>query len=323
MQRRHAEDAFSGQLEGGDLQYHRQGFHHEHSAHDEQHDLLAHDDGDGAERGAQRQRADVAHEHLRRVGVEPQEREARPRNRAADHRELAGAGYIGKAQVLGKHRVPGDVGEDAERAADHHRGHDGEPVEPVGQVHRVAGADDHEIRHDDETERAERVRHLLEERHDELGLRRQVGIESEEYGRGEADHRLPEKLGLRRQPLGIARHHLAIIVHPADRAEAERHPQHDPDQPVLQVGPQQHGDDDSRQDQRPAHGGRAGLAEVRLRAVVAHRLADFVRGELPDQQRPDDEGDDERGEAGQHRAQRDVVDYVESADILGEPLGEF
>ena len=95
--------------------------------------------------------------------------------RAADHRELARARDVGKAEVLREHRVARDVGEDAERAADHHRRHDGEPVEAVGQVDRVAGADDHEIGHDDEAERAERIGDLLEERHDELGLRRQVG----------------------------------------------------------------------------------------------------------------------------------------------------
>ena len=38
----------------------------EHAAHDEQHDLLAHDDRDGAERRAERERADVAHEYLGR-----------------------------------------------------------------------------------------------------------------------------------------------------------------------------------------------------------------------------------------------------------------
>ena len=44
-----------------------------------------------AERGAERQRADVAHEHLRRVGVEPQEAQARAGERAAEDQQLAGA----------------------------------------------------------------------------------------------------------------------------------------------------------------------------------------------------------------------------------------
>src|SRR5208283_2875235 len=50
----------------------------------------------------------------------------------------------------------------------------------------------------------------------------------------------------------------------------------------------------------PAHGGRAGLDQVRLRAVVADRLSDLVLGQLADHSRTDDEGDDQRG----HRRQQ-------------------
>ena len=65
-----------------------------------EHDLLARDDGDGAERAAERQRADVAHEDLRRVGVEPQEGQARAGHRGAEDQQLAGAGDVREQQVL-------------------------------------------------------------------------------------------------------------------------------------------------------------------------------------------------------------------------------
>ena len=91
VDRRHPEDALAGELERRHLDHHRQRLDDEHAAHDEQHDLLAHDHGDRAERGAERERADVAHEHLGRIGVEPEEAQARAGDRAADHRELAGA----------------------------------------------------------------------------------------------------------------------------------------------------------------------------------------------------------------------------------------
>ena len=42
-----------------------------------------------AERAAERERADVAHEHLRRVGVEPEEADAGADHRAAEDRQLA------------------------------------------------------------------------------------------------------------------------------------------------------------------------------------------------------------------------------------------
>src|SRR5215831_4988105 len=46
MDRRHAEHALAGHLEAGHLDHHRGGFHHEYTAHHQQHDFLAHDHGD-------------------------------------------------------------------------------------------------------------------------------------------------------------------------------------------------------------------------------------------------------------------------------------
>ena len=220
--------------------------------------------------------------------------------------------------------MSGDVGEDAERAAHHDGRHDGEAVQPVGQVHRVRGADDDEVGEHDKADRAERIGDELEERHDQ-GIQRRDALRepAEIAGRRQPEHRLPDELRLRRQSLGVAVHDLAVVVDPADGAEAERHQQHYPDEAVAQVAPQQRGDGDRQQDQRPAHSGRARLGQVRLGAVVAHRLADFVGGELADHVGPEDQRDRERREASQHRAQREVVEDVEQAHVPGEPLGEF
>ena len=46
VQGRHAEDTSPGELVGAHLEDHRDGFHDEDAAHDEEHDLLAHDRGD-------------------------------------------------------------------------------------------------------------------------------------------------------------------------------------------------------------------------------------------------------------------------------------
>ena len=221
VDRRHSEHALAGELERRDLHHHRQRLDDEYAAHDQQHDLLAHDHGDRAERRAEAERTHVAHEHFGRIRVEPEEAQARAGDRAADHRKLAGARDVGKLQVLREDGVSGDVGEDAERRPDHHRRHDRESVEPVGQVHRVARADDHAPAERDEAEHAERIADRLEERHDEVGLRRQRRREAaadpareeleelhvvrrrdrerEVHGGDEADHRLPEELGLRRK----------------------------------------------------------------------------------------------------------------------------
>jgi hypothetical protein len=94
--------------------------------------------------------------------------------RAAEDGQLAGARDVGHAEVLREHRVAGDVGKDRQRGADHHGRHDRQAVEAVGQVHRVAGADDDEVGQHDEAERAQRIGHRLEERHDQFELGRQV-----------------------------------------------------------------------------------------------------------------------------------------------------
>ena len=79
MQRRHAENALAGQLERRHLQDHRNGFHHEHAAHDQEHQLLACDHRHHTQGRAQCEGSDVAHEHLGGISVEPQETRDRRR----------------------------------------------------------------------------------------------------------------------------------------------------------------------------------------------------------------------------------------------------
>ena len=93
---------------------------------------------------AERQRADIAHEHLRRVGVVPEKAQTGGDHRGAKHRQLADAGDIGNLQVLGELEMAGDVGDDRVGGrGDHHRP-DGQAIESVGQIDRVGRADDHQ-----------------------------------------------------------------------------------------------------------------------------------------------------------------------------------
>ena len=64
---------------------------------------------------AQGQRTDVAHEDLRRIGVEPEEAEAGTDQRAAEDDEFSGTGDVGDQQILGEIHVTGEVTEDADR----------------------------------------------------------------------------------------------------------------------------------------------------------------------------------------------------------------
>src|SRR5690606_12330215 len=186
---RHAEHPLAGQLEGGDLDYHREGFHDEHLADDEQHDFLADNHRDGAQRRTQGQRTDVAHEHLRRVGVEPQETQAGTNQRAAKHDQLASARNIRNQQVFGEAHVTRQVAEDAQCAAHQHGGHNRQTVETVGEVHRIARTDNDEVSQHDETGSAQRQGGVLEHGHDQRGFNRILRSHEQENRRAQTEHR--------------------------------------------------------------------------------------------------------------------------------------
>jgi hypothetical protein len=76
MQWRHAEHALAGQFERTHLDNDGQGFHDEYAAHDGEHNFLAHNHRHGAKCSTKRQRTDITHKDLRRVGVEPEKTKA-------------------------------------------------------------------------------------------------------------------------------------------------------------------------------------------------------------------------------------------------------
>src|SRR5262245_17610553 len=68
VQWRHLEDPLLAQLVGAHLNDHRQRLHHKNAADERQQQLLLDNDGHRADGATERQRADVAHKNLRRVG---------------------------------------------------------------------------------------------------------------------------------------------------------------------------------------------------------------------------------------------------------------
>src|SRR5476651_1246642 len=108
MQRRHAEDALAGELVGKDLHNHRHGLEHEQPAHDRQHDLVLGDDGDAAQRAADRERPGVTHEDHGGWRVEPQEAETRPDQCREQHREFARARDVMDVEVVGVDEISDD-----------------------------------------------------------------------------------------------------------------------------------------------------------------------------------------------------------------------
>jgi hypothetical protein len=153
VDRGHQEDAFLGFLVVGDLDDVADRLGHEHAPDDGQCQLGLGRQPDEADGAAQRQRADVAHEHLSRVGVEPQEAYAGAAHRPAEHGQLARPGHVRHPQVLGDvevaQRRPGRVRQEheRERTDDHRSG--GQTVQAVGQVDGVRFRHQHEHRKGD------------------------------------------------------------------------------------------------------------------------------------------------------------------------------
>ena len=245
-------------------------------------DFVLGQDRERAESASERERADVAHEDARRIGVEPEEADARAGHRRAEDGELAGALDVRDEQVVGDveplDHQSGEVREqeEGERADD--GGPDGEPVEPVGQVDRVAGADD-----DDEGERevqppgqdrAEGAH--LDEGNGQARIEQQVRmqqpappVDEEHRDHAQEDQRLPEELLAAGQALRVALGELQPVVGEPDQAVAEREHQRRPHQPVRQIGEEKGADQQRPEDQPAAHGRRAALLLVRRGRVLA------------------------------------------------------
>ena len=165
-------------------------------------------------------------------------------DRAEDHGELAGAGHEMDLQIFGEDRVAGQIGDDAEGGGGDHDRHDGQPVEAVGQVHRVAGADDDDAGEGDE-EPAEIEQEVLDEGKGQRRGERRLAGAHDHPGGDAGDHELDRQPRLAGEAEMRLLGDLQVVVVEADRAEAERDQQHDPDIDAGEVGPQQRRADDA------------------------------------------------------------------------------
>src|SRR5438093_1969642 len=238
MERRHPEDTLAGELEAGDLDDDRGGLDDVEPADQRQEQLGLGQHGQRPDGGAERQRADVAHEDFGRMTVEPEKADRGPDQRAAEDRQLAGAPHVQDLEIVGGAEVAGQVRDHAERA----RGHDDrshrEPVETVGQVHRIRRADDDDHR-DGNPPPPEVHEPALQEGNGEDGGPVPRMLPEHHLQDAERQQHLQPELRARRQAL--ARAQLRQVVQQADQAEAERGEHRDPDVPVPEIPPEQRG----------------------------------------------------------------------------------
>ncbi len=212
--------------------------------------------------------------------------------------------------------MPGQVSEDTKRSGDHHRWHDCQTIQAVGQVDGVAAANDHEIAEQNEQHRAKGEGYLLYKGHIQRRLLGQGGTEEQHYSRRSADNRLPKILPAGRQAPRVTFHDFAIVINPTDCAEQERHQQGDPDVAVTKIRPEQRTDANGHQDQCATHSRGASFAEMGLRTVISHRLTNLVLAQLADHHGADDQRNQQRGECAQNSTQGQVLKHRQCGEIL-------
>ena len=97
------------------------------------------------------------------------------------------------------------------------------------------------------------------------------------------------------------------------RTRAWRH--HQPHKRVGQVAPQQRRHQDGDADQHAAHGRRAALFLVALRAFFADVLADLKLPQPLDDERPDQQPDQQRRQARKHAAKRQIAEDAKERKV--------
>ena len=305
VNRRHAENALTAQLEGTDLQNHRERFHHKYAPHNHQQEFLAQQHGDNTQRAAECQRTHIAHKDLCRIGVKPQEAQTRANNRGTDDHQFTGVTQIRDMQVVGEVHVTGRPGHQREAGGNEYGWHNRQPIEAVSQVDRITGPNDNKIGQQD-VEQAQLRHHVFKERHHQLSRRRIFTCHIQRKGNAQRNHRHPEVLPASNQTFGIFTHHFAIVIDKADDAVADENRQYAPDVGVGWVSPQQNGDNNGGQDHDPAHGWRTALTKVRFRAIVTYNLAKGEFLQTGDHARAHPQRDEQRGQQADNGAKRQV-----------------
>src|SRR5215204_1839604 len=248
---RHLEDPAlaAGQPEDRVLDDHRERFDDEEPSYDRQEQLRLGQDRGGGEDAPDGERARVAHEDVRRVGVVPEKPDYGPDHRPTDDRDV----------VLALEERDGRVNQQGNRP-----GPCREPVEAVRQVHGVGRAHDHEQQ--EEAEQRDPHHPRSED---------QVAVEARHHHvLGDADVAQRQDVGKddrqgEEQELEADAQALAPLLGDLLPVVVQPDPRHRRDDQERRERAHQHHD--------PAHRRRAGFDQVRLRSLLAHELAEFAR----------------------------------------------
>jgi hypothetical protein len=215
--------------------------------------------------------------------------------------------------------VSADVGEDGKRARGNHGAADSQPVESIGEVHGIAGKDNYEANEHHERQERDRpqVGVVQEGLDDEIrveGFRKRNnqlrGIHptrlhgDQRYGDEKSREKLQAEFGPCRQAEVAFVDYLLIVVGETDGGISDGREHRDPDKTVAEVGPKQRGDNGGNRNEQPTHGRRSGFLMMRLRSFFPDELPDLELLQAADDNRPNHESGEERGQAGEGGAER-------------------
>ena len=308
MDRRHEKDPLSPELVRSHLKDHRERLQDKDPSDEDQEDFIFRRHGHDAQRGAQRQGADISHEHLRGIGVEPQKTQARRDDGGAEHRHLADTGNIRDLEVVGELEMAGHVGDQGVSRGGGHDRSDGETIQAVGKVDGVGRPDDHQHGERDIPDAQVRPDVLQEGNGEDAA---EIGLPVKNYHPGQGDGHLEKELG----PGGKAAAALALefqgIVNEADHRESRRHKKGDRNVEIHDVGQEHRRGHQGENDERPSHRRRARLYRVSWRTVLADRLAHLRGRQGANQVGTQEKRDQQSHQRGQRGAKGDVAEDVE------------
>src|SRR5579859_796132 len=287
---RHAKDALAAQLERADLQDHRERLNDKDAANEKQKNFLLDDDGDGAERSAERERADIAHEDFREVRVVPEEAERRAHERSAKYRQFSDSRDVLDLEIRRPTRVAADIGQHRERARGDDRAADRQAVETVRQIHRIGRSHDNQTNESQKRQKRQGPQVLrfhegvnnqvrvqtFEERNHQLSRVGKVRNKNEQRNsHHQAYQHLKINFLFRSEPKVSLLRDFRVVVDKTDGCKADQSKEREQNKWIGQIRPKQCGHGRRQNDQHAAHGRCAGFLLVFLRAFLADVLPDL------------------------------------------------
>src|SRR5579864_8241353 len=183
-----------------------------------------------------------------------------------------------------------DVGEHGKRSGGNDRAANGQPVQAVSQVHCITCPYNHQHHKNDERKKRDRpqtgIMHeainyqvgmeLFQKWYNQLcGIHAAILHGNQRHGDESASQNLQPEIGARGKAEISLMNNFYIVIREADGGESTGCEHGDPYKSVLQIGPEQGGNDDGDHDQDSAHGWSSGLLLMCLRAFLADVLPDL------------------------------------------------